>query len=313
MQAYRAPLLLFNNHIETIYPALFRSVKNADYTRERIFTPDNDFLDLDWQQQGSEKLIIISHGLEGNSQRAYVQGMARIFFTHGYDVVAWNYRGCSGEINRQKRFYHSGATDDLDVVVQHTIKRGYKNINLIGFSLGGNLTLKYLGEQGKTLYPQVMRAVAFSVPLHLHSSCTNIATSAMGIYSARFLKSLKKKVADKAKQVPGIDVQHLDKIKVLQDFDDAYTARLHGFKDALDYYEQSSSLYFLDSIAKPTLLVNAQNDPFLSSKCYPLFPSHPYLKTEYPKCGGHVGFTLFNKNGVYWSELRALQFIQSGT
>lgn len=313
MQAYRAPAILFTNHLETIYPALLRTVSGVTYLRERITTPDQDFLDLDWLNNQSQKLVILSHGLEGNSQRAYIKGMAKIFSMHGYDVVAWNYRGCSEEMNRQPRFYHSGATDDLNLVVQHAISKGYSEINLVGFSLGGNLTLKYVGEQGTALAKQVNRVVAFSVPLHLHSSSLKIASSAYGIYARRFLKSLKQKIARKAVRMPGIDTQALRHIHNLFDFDDAYTAKLHGFASALDYYEKCSSLYFLESIKRPALLVNAQNDPFLSPQCYPQeFTHHPYLVTEYLTHGGHVGFAQFTKNGVYWSELRALQFIQSG-
>jgi uncharacterized protein len=313
MQAYRAPAILFTNHLETIYPALLRTVNGITYSRERITTPDQDFLDLDWVNNNSNKLVIISHGLEGNSQRAYIKGMAKIFSQHNYDVLAWNYRGCSEEMNHQLRFYHSGATDDLNLVVQHALTKGYSEINLIGFSLGGNLTLKYAGEQSSALAKQFNRIVAFSVPLHLHSSSLKIAASAYGIYARRFLKTLKQKVALKASRMPGIDTRELNRIHNLFDFDDAYTAKLHGFAGALDYYEKCSSLYFLKGIKRQTLLVNALNDPFLSQNCYPRgFNNHEYLTTEYPVRGGHVGFTQFTKNGVYWSELRALQFIQSG-
>ena len=143
---YKRPSLLFSRHLETIYPALFRNV-DLNYQRERIATPDDDFLDLDWLKQGSKKLIIISHGLEGNSSRAYMKGMAKASSEKGFDVIAWNFRGCSDEMNKQLRFYHSGATDDLECVVAHAQRNGYTEIYLIGFSLGGNLTLKYLGER----------------------------------------------------------------------------------------------------------------------------------------------------------------------
>ncbi len=119
---YEPPFFLFNAHLETIYPSLLRRVSTQPYVRERIATPDNDFLDLDWIKQGSSKLMIISHGLEGNSERAYVRGMARAGHQNGFDVLAWNFRGCSGEVNRQLRFYHSGATDDLELIVQHAKK-----------------------------------------------------------------------------------------------------------------------------------------------------------------------------------------------
>jgi len=314
MQAYQAPGILFNNHLETIYPALWRKVDDVQYQRERIATPDQDFLDLDWLTNNSKKLVILSHGLEGNSSRAYIKGMAKIFAQNKYDVLAWNYRGCSEEMNRQLRFYHSGATDDLDLVLNHAIAKGYIEINLIGFSLGGNLTLKYAGEQSDLLAQQVKRVVAFSVPLHLHSSSLQITSSAYGIYARRFLRTLKQKITLKASLMPGIDTQELNRINNLFDFDDTYTARLHGFKGALDYYERCSSLYFLNKIKRPTLLVNALNDPFLSKECYPKdFSKHAHLIIEYTKRGGHVGFAQFTKNGVYWSELRALQFIQTGT
>jgi uncharacterized protein len=144
---YTRPFFLFNAHLETIYPTLLRTVTLQPYQRERIHTPDHDFLDLDWLKQGSSSLVIISHGLEGNTQRAYMKGMARAAYQQGYDVLAWNYRGCSEEMNKALRFYHSGATDDLATVADYAHSQNqYQTIFLVGFSLGGNLTLKYLGE-----------------------------------------------------------------------------------------------------------------------------------------------------------------------
>jgi uncharacterized protein len=312
MNSYHPPFLLFNKHIETIYPSLIRKVEGIQYIRERINTPDDDFLDLDWMKQGSKKLIILSHGLEGNSQRSYIKGMATIFYNKGFDVLAWNYRGCSEEINRTIRFYHSGATDDLDLVVNHSISVGYSEINLIGFSLGGNLTLKYLGEKGSALHPMVKKGIAFSVPLNLHTSCIEISKTSNWVYNKRFLNSLKKKVINKSKQISALDPRPLASVKSLFEFDNLYTAPIHGFNNAIDYYEKCSSLRFLEFIERPTLVVNALNDPFLSGDCYPLhLNDHHYIKFEYPNRGGHVGFALFNQNGLYWSELRALQFIHS--
>lgn len=312
MHPYNPPAVLFTNHFETIYPSLFRKVSGIKYERERISTPDQDFLDLDWLKQGSKKLVIISHGLEGNSDRSYIRGMAKAFYSRQYDVLAWNYRGCSGETNRQPRFYHSGATDDLDYVVQHAVAQSYDEINLIGFSLGGNLTLKYLGEQAGKLNPKVKKSVAFSVPLHLQSSCEKISEPSNWIYSQRFLKSLKDKVLKKSESISKINSQPLRKIKTLLEFDNVYTAPLHGFRDALDYYNQCSAIRFVSNINRPTLVVNALNDPFLSKACYPDKDVNPtHVTFEYPQRGGHVGFAQFNKNGLYWSELRALQFIQS--
>ncbi|MEQ8239911.1 MAG: alpha/beta fold hydrolase, partial [Cyclobacteriaceae bacterium] len=143
---YQRPKVLFNGHIETIYPALFRKVTLPTLpVRERITTVDDDFLDIDWYRNGKNKVVILQHGLEGSSDRPYILGMARAFLLQSFDVCAWNFRGCSGEVNKAKIFYHSGATYDLENVVNHASKE-YDQIFLVGFSLGGNLTLKYLGE-----------------------------------------------------------------------------------------------------------------------------------------------------------------------
>jgi predicted alpha/beta-fold hydrolase len=304
---YHPPSLLFHHHLETIYPALFRRVTPPAFRRERLTTPDDDFLDLDWYEQHNHRLVVISHGLEGNSQRPYILGMVRQALANGFDVLAWNFRGCSGEINRQLRFYHSGATDDLRLVVAHAAAR-YTQINLIGFSLGGNLTLKFLGEPD--LLSAVKKAVAFSVPLHLSSSCDAISQPVNWLYAQRFLRHLKAKVMAKAKQFPQLDTAKLKTIQTLRDFDDHYTGPVHGFAGAEDYYTRCSAIGFLANIPVPTLLVNARNDSFLSPQCFPDV-ANPGITTEYPLRGGHCGFVQFNRNGVYWSEERALQFLST--
>ena len=308
---YRPPFPLINRHLETIYPALFRKVNAPPPQRERIYTSDDDFLDLDWMRQGAGSLVIISHGLEGNSSRAYVRGMARAFYQKGFDALAWNYRGCGEEMNRRLRFYHSGASDDLHCVVTHALSRGYSTIILIGFSLGGNMTLKYLGETAAQVASAVKGAATFSVPLNLDTSCTQLARRSNLLYALRFLRSLKKKVVDKSRVMKGIDVTGIGAISTLREFDDRYTAPLHGFTDAAEYYRRCSSLYFLNSISVPALVVNARNDPFLSQDCFPVNVPNPNVKLEYPRHGGHVGFAQFRQNGLYWSEARALQFVES--
>lgn len=313
---YNPPLLLFNAHLETIYPALLRKVDLQPYTRERMLTDDQDFLDLDWltqhQSSGHHKssLVIISHGLEGNSHRAYIRGMAKAFFDQGFDALAWNYRGCSEEMNRQLRFYHSGATDDLERIVAHAIdEKKYTNIHLVGFSLGGNLTLKYLGE--RSVRPEIKKAVVFSVPMDLKTSCDKITRPGNWVYSFRFLRSLKKKIVIKSSLMQGLDIAGIDRIKTLQEFDDRYTAPLHGFGGALEYYKKCSSIGFIHDIRIPTLIVNTENDPFLSPECFPsmTLKNHSFVNLEILPRGGHVGFAQFNKNGLYWSEQRALQFL----
>lgn len=310
LKDYLPPFFLFNSHLETIYPALLRRVMITPYNRERISTPDDDFLDLDWLRKGSHKVAIISHGLEGSSDRPYVKGMAKALHDNGFDIVAWNFRGCSGEMNRQRRFYHSGATEDLHTVIEHVLSLGkYRSLFLIGFSLGGNLTLKYLGERKVSRY--IRKAVAFSVPLDLQTSCEKISQPSNRIYSNRFVRSLKKKILMKARVRDDLDTSKLPSIKTLTEFDDCFTAPMHGFRNARDYYTQCSAIRFVESIKTPTLIINTRNDPFLSEQCFPaaLLEGHPYVHLEVLSRGGHVGFAQFNKNGLYWSEQRALEFL----
>jgi predicted alpha/beta-fold hydrolase len=308
---YQAPFWLPNGHLQTIYPSVFRKVEGVHFVRERIDTPDGDFLDLDWTIAGNHNpLIILSHGLEGDSTRQYIMGMVKNFSQHNFNCLAWNFRSCSGEMNKTVRFYHSGATDDLDVVIRHAIAKGYQQIYLVGFSLGGNLTLKYLGEQGEKLSVKIKKAVTFSVPLHLSSSSQTIGW----LYTKRFNATLKKKILEKAKLFPvQIQTSNISKIKTLKDFDDCYTSQLHGFKDAEDYYERNSSLYFLDKIAIQTLIINAQNDPFLSKACFPFEKIKHLEKVHFqaPEMGGHCGFYQADYQGILWSEQQALAWIMS--
>lgn len=301
---------MVNAHLETIFPALFRKVNGLKPVRERIDTPDGDFLDLDWSRVGSKHLMIICHGLEGSSQKPYMLGMMKAANTLMLsDALAWNYRSCSGEMNLTHRFYHSGATYDLDLVVNHAAGQGYKSISIIGFSLGGNLVLKYLGETGDSK-PFIKASVTFSVPLDLKGCSKKMMNWSNFGYSQRFLKTLKRKF--KSKQPPlskPVTPKMLDKVKHVFHFDDMITAPLHGFKDADDYYTRCSSLYFLDKIKTPTLVVNARNDPFLSDACYPDIEKNKFVYFEVPEKGGHCGFSDFN-DVFYWSEQRAINFIQ---
>ncbi|GAA0881060.1 alpha/beta fold hydrolase [Algoriphagus jejuensis] len=308
--SYQRSKLLFSGHLETIYPALFRKVEIQKPVRERIETPDEDFLDLDWFRSGSRRLVIISHGLEGNSTRPYMLGMARKFILAGFDVLTWNFRGCGEELNRKAIFYHSGATYDLETVVNHG-QKNYQEIYLLGFSLGANLTLKYLGEK-KSSNSKLKKAVTISVPLDLASSCKKISTGENIIYSKRFLTTLKAKVVAKSLIFPQeLNLKMLQKTKTLRDFDDFYTGPLHGFQDAAEYYEINSSLQFLDRIEIPTLVLNARNDPFLSTACFPtkLAKSLDLIHFEFPKHGGHVGFSGPSREKSYYSEQRAVEFI----
>jgi predicted alpha/beta-fold hydrolase len=310
---YKAPLFFGNAHIQTCYPTLFRKVDTSGYTRERISTRDGDFLDLDWATGGRDRLAIILHGLEGNSQRAYAAGMVRALNNNGWDALALNFRGCGGEINRTLRSYHSGATDDLERVIEHAVEKGgYTTIALIGFSLGGNVVLVYLGKKGEDVNPRVKRAAVFSVPCDLRGSAMELKKPKNKIYMNRFLKLLHKKVEAKMAIMPEkINDQGYHQLKDFQDFDDRYTAPIHGFKDAEDYWKKCSGKQFLHRVVIPTLIVNAKDDPFLAPSCFPIREAeennHVFL--EIPTSGGHMGFIAFNEEKLYWSEKRAMQFL----
>ena len=310
---YTPPWFLPNGHLQTIYPALFRKFPIITDRRERIGTPDGDFLDLDWGIKGSSKLSIICHGLEGSSQEHYAQGMARAMIENGWDALCWNYRGCSGEANRLLRSYHSGATDDLETVIDHAIAEDrYERIDLIGFSLGGNLILKYAGDRGVAV--RVSSLCAFSVPCDLAASSAQLAKPSNAIYMARFLRSLARKVIEKDLLYPGrLETSGLKEMRTFAEFDDQFTAPLNGFESAEDYWTKCSSLPVLDTIKVPTLMVNALNDPFLPEECYPhaAAKKNPFLKLEIPQQGGHVGFAEFDEDGLYWSERRAVAFLNS--
>lgn len=306
---HKSPFYLFNGHLQTIIPSLFRQVEGVPYERERLLTPDDDFLDVDWSRVGSDKLLVLSHGLEGDSERPYIQGMVKAFNQQGVDAMAWNYRSCSGEPNQLLRSYHLGASDDLDFVLRHALKSGrYHTVYLVGFSAGGNITLKYLGENPAEVPAQVKRAAVFSVPVDLKGSAQKIPK----VYTQRFLKSLGRKLEQKRRMYPDyVDLDDYHLLRSFPEFDDRYTAPMHGFKSAEDYYARASSRQFLKNIRIPTLLVNAKNDPFLSEACYPVQEAqeNPCFYLEMPEEGGHVGFTENFRKDLYYSEARALRFL----
>lgn len=286
-----------------------------DYRRERIETTDGDSLSLDWARNGSQRLVILAHGLEGDSRRHYIQGMVHALIRRNWDAVAWNARGCGGESNRVLRFTHSGATEDLDTVISHVVSSaGCTRIALIGFSLGGNLILKYLGERGCAVDPRIVAAVAFSVPCDLQASSIQLGRASNQIYMRHFLASLHQKIQTLMKLMPGkIDDVGYKQIRTFKQFDDRYTAPIHAFKDAEDYWRKSSCKPFLPQIHVPTLLVNARNDPFLADACFPVeeAKANSNLHLEMPMSGGHVGFMDFNSGKEYWSERRAAEFLHA--
>ncbi|TLV00854.1 YheT family hydrolase [Dyadobacter luticola] len=310
-----SPKWLPNGHFQSIYPALFRKVSGIKYSREKIVTEDEDFLDLDWSYAGkapSERLVILSHGLEGNSTRQYILGMVKILNQAGFDCLAWNFRGCGGEMNNAPRFYHSGATEDLNHVIEHAFSKKYQEIFLAGFSLGGNLTLKFLGEQGGGIDRRIVKAMVFSVPMDLKACSLAIIQPQNSIYMHRFLKSLNPKVKSKAAVFPDlITLKDKNTIRTLYDFDHHYTAPIHGFKSADDYYEQCSSMHFVEDIAIPTMIVHAANDPIVPVESLPIkdIEKNPNITLMITRGGGHCGFRPAKLvDDFYWSEKAALEF-----
>ena len=313
-QNYRPPVLFQSGHLQTMYPTLFRKPPLVTTRRERIDTLDGDFLDLDWSDPaGSKRLAILTHGLEGSSRGNYCQGMAAALKRSGWDVLAWNFRGCSGEPNRMLRSYHSGATEELQVVLDHVFEEtGYEHIVLIGFSLGGNLMLKFLGDAGDSIDQRITGSVAISVPCDLASSAKKLEEWQNRFYMNRFMRSLREKVHEKAVRFPDqISTDGLEAMRTFSEFDNAYTGPIHGFVDADDYWSQCSCRQVLPDISVPTLLISALDDPFLTPECFPheAAKENPHLQLNTPRHGGHLGFVEFNPEKIYWSERKAVAFL----
>ncbi len=310
--SYRAPSWLPGGHAQTIYPALFRRVGQVTRRTERLELPDGDFIDLAWAGNGGKRLAILSHGLEASMNTEYIQGMAGALHRNGWDVLAWNFRGCGGQPNRLLRMYHSGATEDLHSVIRHALAHHpAETIDLIGFSLGGNLTLKLVGEDPANLPSQIRGAVAFSTPCDLACSSRQLSRLSNMVYMERFLIAMRSKVRAKKRMFPDdLDLTGLGRIRTFQEFDDRYTAPIHGFKSAADYWERNSCRQFLPAIRIPTLLVNAANDPFLGPGCHPREEADAsgHFHFEMPAQGGHVGFPGGGREN--WAETRALEFLQ---
>ena len=253
---------------------------------------------------------MLCHGLEGSSSSKYIIGASSILTENNWDTAAINYRGCSGEMNKQLRMYHSGATDDLAAVLSY-FEANYDEIALVGFSLGGNLVLKYCGEKSSSLMNKIRAVIGFSVPTDLQAASVNISRPSNYIYQRKFLVSLFDKLKQKHLQYPQhIDLALISKIKTVFDFDDFITGPLHGFEDAVDYYTRCSSEQFLTSITIPTLIINAKDDPFLPDECYPheLLEGNSLVRFMAPKFGGHVGFVVQGEK-YYWSEKMITTFL----
>jgi predicted alpha/beta-fold hydrolase len=303
---------LFGPNLMTVFGPLFRPGPDVPLTRERWELSDRDFVDVDRMAGPRDApLLLALHGLEGSSSAHYIRGLLAQARARGWRALALNFRGCSGDMNRLLRSYHSGETADLDELVRRA--RGEADrIVLAGSSLGGNVLVKWLGEQGDALPREIKAAVALSVPFDLALCAQTLDGPGFWrwVYRTRFLRTLKRKALEKLKRFPGTaDEDRVRQARTLFEFDDALTARVHGFASAPDYYTQSSSGQFVERVRTPLLLLSAADDPFIPAHCIPKV-TNPSVSVELSTRGGHLGFV----EGPPWrprfyAERRAAEFL----
>ena len=303
---------LFGPNLMTVFGPIFRPGPRVPLTRERWELSDGDFVDVDRMAGPRDTpLLLLLHGLEGSSSAHYIRGLLAQARAQNWRALALNFRGCSGDVNRLVRSYHSGETSDLGELVRRA--RGEADrIVLAGCSLGGNVLVKWLGEQGASVPREIKAAVALSVPFDLALSARTLDGPGFWrwVYRTRFLRSLKRKSLAKLKKFPGAaDGDRVRRARTLFEFDDALTARIHGFGSAPDYYAQSSSGSFVERVRVPLLLLSAADDPFIPAQCIPR-PTNRSVTLEISPEGGHLGFV----EGPPWrprfyAERRAVEFL----
>lgn len=300
---FRPAAWLPGGHLQTLYSPLFRRRPRLQRDRERIALADGDFIDLDWYGEDRPGIpwVILLHGLTGSSDSLYVLGQQRALATMGWRSVAVNWRGCSGEPNHLPRGYHSGASDDLAEVLGHirNLAGAERPLAAIGYSLGANVLLKYLGERGAA--SDLVAAAAVSVPFRLDECADRLGEGFSRIYQARFMREMVAYVANKQlafakhrreqEHARLVALGSLEGMSSFWEFDERVTAPLHGYRSAADYYRRCSSRYFLGAIVTPTLIVQSRDDPFVYPKSLPTREELPEAVTfELHARGGHVGF-----------------------
>ncbi|MDZ7779544.1 MAG: hydrolase [Gemmatimonadota bacterium] len=304
-------------HLQTLAARMLRSGNGLVYRRERLSTADGDFLDLDWgPDPGPDApIVLVMHGLEGCSKSGYVRNVCAELAAKGLWPAALNFRGCSGEPNSSDRFYHSGATEDPVAVLSRLRDRHPdRRLAAVGFSLGGNILLKLMGEREDGGRALLDAAVAMSVPYDLSAGSALLEQSAMGrAYTEYFLHSLKNKVRAKAGRLAHrVDLDAVYAAPTLRRFDDLITAPLHGFEDAEHYYAHSSSNRYLESVRVPTLLLHAVDDPFLPAAAIPREEAArtPHIELQLEPTGGHVGFLAGSPwRPRFWGDERIAEFL----
>ena len=294
---YRAPFWLPGAHTQTIYPVLKIKRQQAAYRRTHWITPDHDFIELDWlchdnKMTRKKPLVVLFHGLEGNSQSHYAQAMMALLNRHGWKGVLPHFRSCGGQMNIAPRFYHCGDSQEIDWILRRMRQQHDGPLFAVGISLGGNALLKWLGEQGHKATEIIGAACAISAPLDLCAGGYALSQGFNRVYTRHFLRTLKQKCLLKLQQYPGLfDREAMLRASNLAEFDDIVTAPLHGFQDALDYWSRASSKADLYGIRLPTLVVNARNDPFMPAEALPkAHETSASVQLLQPDQGGHVGF-----------------------
>lgn len=315
--SFQSPWWAAGPHAQTLTARLLRPAAGPAVTRERLETPDGDFLDVDWSPPPRQDapVVVVLHGLEGSSRRKYVRSLCRELNNHGVGTAAVNFRGCSGEPNRTLSFYHSGDTRDLNFVVEVVRARHPDSaVGAMGFSLGGNVVLKAIGERDDGGRHFLDAAAVLSVPYDLAAGCALLQRTRMGrMYSGYFMRSLRGKVSWKRDLLAKtLDMEAVDQAQSIWAFDDALTAPLNGFDDASDYYAKCSSKGFLNAVRVPTLLLHAEDDPFLPSDAIPraeAAENDAITLTLSPR-GGHVGFVCGAPWAPrFWGEMTAARFL----
>jgi hypothetical protein len=314
---YHAPAWLPGGHLQTIYANLFIRVPTVAYRRERLELADGDFLDFDWLDgQPGAPVVVLFHGLEGSADSHYARDLMAHARARNWHGVVAHFRGCSGEDNRLPRAYFAGDSEDIERMLRH-VKSLHSHVPVyaVGVSLGGNALLKWLGEQGEAAHTLVERAAGVSAPLDLTAAGHTLDRGFnRRVYTARFLVTLKQKALRKAARFPGVlDAKAIAAATTFREFDTLVTARLHGFRDADDYWFKVSSKPLLKSIAVPTLVINARNDPFLPASALPTpAEASPAVTLEQPDTGGHVAFPSGPFPGsLDWLPRRLMQYFDT--
>ena len=332
-EPYSAQFWLPSGHLQTIYPSLFATVPDVEYRRERWELADGDFIDVDWikssalntladttktiaetqQIMTSTPIVVLFHGLEGNSQSYYAKALMAATKAKGWRGVVIHFRGCSGEPNRLPRVYYAGDTAEIEMMLSR-VKTMAPNapIYAVGVSLGGNALLKWLGESSEHANTVLIKAAAVSAPMDLTASAYALDAGLNRIiYTPRFVDSMRPKALAMSQRFPGLlDDEKIKSAKTIHDIDNAVTAVLYGAKDADDYYAKNASKPWLGKITLPTLVINAKNDPFMPSKYLPTTAEVSNQVTlEYTEEGGHVGFVTSPFPGnVEWLPKHLLEF-----